>query len=98
VLLNKGMNRSDPFSLERCADLLVFETANPGSIPAPKARKSAIFAEIVSCCVDVLELRSWRSPDLLAGLLLAAYIAIVAQPLVYGTTGMSIVALMTPVK
>jgi hypothetical protein len=92
------MSRFNPFSLERCSDLFVFETANRGSIPAAKARKSAAFAEIVSCCADVLELRSWRSPDPLAGFLLAAFIAIVAQPLVYGTTGMSIVALMTPVK
>ena len=92
------MNRVNTFSPEQCADGFVFDTASRGSIPVLKARATAACAEIASCCIDVLQLRSWRKPDPLAGFLLAAFVAIIAQPLVYGTTGMSIVALMTPVK
>jgi len=44
------------------------------------------------------DLRSWRDLARVAGLMLAAFVAVVAQPLVYGGLGTSIVALMTPVK
>jgi hypothetical protein len=53
---------------------------------------------IVSCCADVLDLRPWRFAGPVTWFLLVAYVAIVAQPLVYGHAGPSIVALMTPVR
>jgi len=52
----------------------------------------------LSLCVDIFELRAWRRTSLLDAFLLAAYVAAVAQPVVYGTLGTSIVSLMTPVK
>lgn len=47
---------------------------------------------------DVLELRAWREMDLIAVLMLAVFAAVIAQPLVYGTLGTSVMSLMTPVK
>jgi len=47
---------------------------------------------------DIFELRFWRRADPIASFLLAAYVAAMAQPLVYGSLGASVVALMTPVK
>ncbi|HEY4361941.1 MAG TPA: hypothetical protein VGN17_13270 [Bryobacteraceae bacterium] len=47
---------------------------------------------------DVFQIREWRGMDPVGCFLLAAYAAVVAQPLVFGTLGSSIVALMTPVK
>jgi hypothetical protein len=62
------------------------------------APKRTIWCDVLSLTVDILDLRSWRNMDPVAGFLLAAYVAVVAQPLVYGGLGTSIVALMTPVK
>jgi len=47
---------------------------------------------------DVLELRGWKDLDPVAGVLMAGFAAICAQPLIYGSLGTSIVALMTPVR
>jgi len=47
---------------------------------------------------NVFDLPSWRDRDPIAYLLLAAFTAIVVEPLVHGSVGTSVVALMTPVK
>jgi hypothetical protein len=78
-------------SAEGCSDSLVLRA------PARKRLKSAGW-DILSLSADVLELRSWRRMGVGGGFLLAAYVAIIAQPLVYGSLGTSIVALMTPVR
>lgn len=68
---------------------------------APRVKSTSertICRDILSLIVDILGLRAWRNMDPVAGFMLAAYVAAVAQPLVHGTLGTSIVALMTPVK
>lgn len=62
-----------------------------------KLRKHALRGSL-SLLVDVFELRAWTRMSLVEGFLLAAYAAAMAQPIVYGTMGRSVVALMTPVK
>jgi hypothetical protein len=52
----------------------------------------------MSLLADVLDLRAWRKMDPLACFMLAGYTAVLAQPLVFGSLGSSIVALMTPTK
>lgn len=69
-----------------------------GSPRVKSAPKRTIWSDVLSLTVDILGVRAWREPDPLAGLMLAAYVAVVAQPLVYGSLGTSIVALMTPVR
>jgi hypothetical protein len=54
--------------------------------------------DAVSLCLDLFELRSWRRTHLWEAFLLAAYVAAIAHPLVYGSLGTSIVSMMTPVK
>jgi hypothetical protein len=70
-------------------------------VGSPRARAvpgRATWRDVLSLTADILDLRSWRDLDPLAGFMLAAFVAVVAQPLVYGSLGTSIVALMTPVK
>jgi hypothetical protein len=69
-----------------------------GSARVRSAPKGTFWRDILSLVVDILDLRAWSDADPVAGFMLAAYIAAVAQPLVYGALGNSIVALMTPVK
>ncbi len=69
-----------------------------GSARAKSVPKGTFWRDIVSLAVDILDLRAWRDRDPEAGFMLAAYVAAVTQPLVYGSLGNSIVALMTPVK
>ena len=54
--------------------------------------------DTLSLFVDIFELRAWARVNPVEGFLLAAYAALIAQPVVYGTLGTSIVSLMTPVK
>jgi hypothetical protein len=61
-------------------------------------RLRTICPAVLSVAADVLELRAWKDRDPLAGILMAGFAAICAQPLVYGSMGTSIVALMTPVR
>ncbi len=73
----------------------------PESIEIEKASPSkpgTLFKDILSFAADVLELRAWRGMDPLACVLLAAFTAILLQPVVFGQLGSSIFALMTPVK
>ena len=79
-------------STERYAGAIALNT------PARNHRLSATGWNILSLVADVLELRAWRRMNPLEGFLLAAYVAAVAQPLVYGSVGHSVVALMTPVR
>jgi hypothetical protein len=69
-----------------------------GSVRVKAERKTTVWRDILSFAADILDLRAWRDSDPVAGFMLAAYVAAVAQPLVYGSLGNSIVALMTPVK
>jgi len=69
-----------------------------GSARAKPAHKPAFWRELFCLTADVLDLRGWRDADPIAGVMLAAYVAAIAQPLVYGSLGSSIVGLMTPVK
>jgi hypothetical protein len=52
----------------------------------------------MSLLADVFDLRGWRKMDPLACFMLAGYTAAVAQPMVFGGLGRSIVALMMPTK
>ncbi len=63
-----------------------------------QSKPSTVFKEILSFTADVLELRAWRNMDPLACILMAAFAAILLQPVVFGQLGSSIFALMTPVK
>jgi hypothetical protein len=70
-------------------------------VGAPRAkslRKGTICHDILSLVADIFDLRAWRKMDPLACFMLAGYTAAVAQPLVYGSLGSSIVALMMPTK
>jgi hypothetical protein len=69
-----------------------------GSPRAKAVPGRATWRDVLSLTADILDLRSWRELDPLAGFMLAAFVAVVAQPLVYGSLGTNIVALMTPVK
>jgi hypothetical protein len=62
------------------------------------ARRGTIWCDILSLAADILDLRAWRKIDPLACSMLAGYIAVVAQPLIFGSLGSSIVALMMPTK
>ena len=68
----------------------------PESIELAKPR--TLLTDILSFAADVLELRAWRDMDPLACILMAAFAAILLQPVVFGQLGSSIFALMTPVK
>jgi hypothetical protein len=61
-------------------------------------RPAASLRDILALCADVLELRAWRKMSLTGCFMAAAYAAVLLRPLVYGSLGSSIVALMTPVK
>ena len=54
--------------------------------------------DILALAADVFDLRAWRDMDPLACILMAAFAAILLQPVVFGQLGSSIFALMTPVK
>jgi hypothetical protein len=62
------------------------------------AWKRSIWHDICSVAADVLDLRAWRDMDPLACVLMAAFTAIVLQPLVFGSFGNSIRSLMIPVR
>jgi hypothetical protein len=62
------------------------------------AWKRSIWHDIFSLAVDILDLRAWRDMDPLACVLMAAFTAIIAQPLFFGSLGNCIRALMTPVR
>ncbi len=62
------------------------------------AWKRSVWPDIFKLAADILDLRAWRDMDPLAGFLMAAFTAIVAQPLLYGNLGSCIRALMTPVR
>lgn len=65
---------------------------------AKPGRKSSLTRDFASLLADVFQIREWRGMDPVGCLLLAAYAAVIAQPLVFGNLGSTIVALMTPVK
>jgi hypothetical protein len=65
---------------------------------AAPAQPRTTCKDLLSLAADVLELRAWRDMDPLACILLAAFTAILVQPIVFGQLGSSIFALMTPVK
>lgn len=67
----------------------------------PRVRPNKIkngWTDSFNLCLDSLQIRSFARMDLFDGFMLAAYVAIIAQPLIYGSAGKSLVALMTPVK
>jgi hypothetical protein len=65
---------------------------------AKRLPKRTIWCDILSLFVDIFCLRAWRDMDPLACVMLAGFTAIIAQPLVFGGLGSSVVALMTPTK
>src|SRR5580658_2357763 len=70
-------------------------------VDAPRTRsvqKGTVCHDLLSLFADVFDLRGWRKMDPLACFMLAGYTAVIAQPLVFGGLGSSIVALMTPTK
>ena len=72
--------------------------ASGGFSVSEASSKGTFWRDIVSLAVDILDLRAWSDGDPVAGFMVAAHVAAVAQLLVYGSLGNSIVALMTPVK
>ena|SRR5579863_3085325 len=67
--------------------------------PRTKAvRNGTIWRDILSVAAEVLELRAWRAMDPVACFMLAGYVAVIAQPLVYGNVAHTFAAFMTPVK
>jgi hypothetical protein len=62
------------------------------------ARPLSAFRDLLNFFADIFELRAWRDKDPIACFMLAAFLAAIAQPVVYGSLGTGIVALMTPVK
>lgn len=69
-----------------------------GSARAKSAPRQTICHDILSLVADIFDLRAWRTMDPVASFMLAGYTAVLAQPLVFGSLGSSIVALMTPTK
>jgi hypothetical protein len=69
-----------------------------GRTAARTARRKGVWRDVLSFCTDILALRAWRRKDPVACFMLSAYVAIMVQPVLYGSLGQSIVALMTPVK
>jgi hypothetical protein len=69
-----------------------------GSPRTKSAQKGTICHDLLSLAADIFDLRGWRKMDPLACFMLAGYAAVIAQPLVFGSLGSSIVALMTPTK
>jgi hypothetical protein len=73
----------------------------PVILVAPRAqavRKSTFSWDILSLAADILELRAWREMDPIGCFMLAGFAAVLTQPVVFGSLGNSIVALMTPLK
>lgn len=64
-------------------------------MPAPKA---TLWRDLLTFTVDALDLYSWRDMNPMACILLAGFIAVVAEPLVHGGLAGRFVALMTSVK
>jgi hypothetical protein len=69
-----------------------------GSPRTKSFQKGTICHDILSLLADIFDLRGWRKMDPLACFMLAGYTAAVAQPMVFGGLGSSIVALMMPTK
>ncbi len=65
---------------------------------ATSVRKESIWLDIWSLAVDVLELRAWRDMDPVACILLAAFTAVIAQPLGFGRLGDCVLGFMRLVK
>jgi hypothetical protein len=69
------------------------------AVPAEKsAPKASLWRDLSSFTVDALDLRSWRDMNPMACILLAGFIAVVAEPLVHGGLPGKFVALMTSAK
>ncbi len=66
--------------------------------PVKSAPKPALWRDIFSFAVDALDLHSWRKMNVTACILLAGFIAVVAEPLVYGGLASRFVALLTSVR
>lgn len=104
MLIVGGMNltSSSSSAVLRALPLLAPAERCSGSLLRKLAARTV---RIRACCrdawplaADILELRSLARMNPFEGFLVAAYVAIVAQPLVYGSLGNSMVALMTPVR
>jgi hypothetical protein len=67
-------------------------------LPSNSTSKASLWRELSWFAVEALDLRSWREVNPLACILLAGFIAIVAEPLVHGGLPGKFVALMTSVK
>jgi hypothetical protein len=67
-------------------------------LPSRPAPKATLWRELCSFAADALDLRSWREANPTACILLAGFIAIVAEPLVHGGLPGKLVALMTSVS
>src|ERR1700733_9907872 len=66
-------------------------------VAAPRAKtvhERPIRHNILSLTANILDLRAWRDMDPLACFMLAGYTAVILQPLIYGSLGGSLVALM----
>jgi hypothetical protein len=69
-----------------------------GSPRTKSLKKGTICHDMLSLLADIFDLRGWRKMDPLACFMLAGYTAAVAQPMVFGNLGSTIVALMMPTK
>jgi hypothetical protein len=66
--------------------------------PAKAAPKASLLRDLFSFTVDALDLHSWRDMNPMACILLAGFIAVVAEPLVHDGLAGRLVALMTSMK
>jgi hypothetical protein len=64
------------------------------SLPSKPAHKATLWRELCSFAVDALDLHSWREVNPMACILLAGFIAVVAEPLVHGGLPGKLVALI----
>lgn len=69
-----------------------------GSPRSKSLQKGTICHDILSLLADIFDLPAWRKMDPLACFMLAGYTALISQPLIYGSVGNSIVALMMPTR
>jgi hypothetical protein len=72
--------------------------AAAGSLSDSTAPKAALWRELCSFAVDALDLRSWRRANPMACIMLAGFVAIVAEPLVHNGFAARFLALMTSAK
>jgi len=87
-----------PLSVPAVASLSDSTQKTVAPPPVKSARKATLWHDLFSFAVEALDLRSWRDMNPLACILLAGFIAVVAEPLAHGGLAGRFIALMMSVK